>query len=50
MTRAKDYLLNTELPVLDIAEIIGYNSPTHFSRVFRSTYGCSPQEYRKTNA
>ena len=50
MTRAKDYLLNTELPVLAIAEIIGYNSPTHFSRVFRSTYGCSPQEYRKTNA
>ena len=49
MTRARDYLLNTELPVQDIAEIVGYNSPDHFSRVFRSTYGCSPQEYRKTS-
>ena len=49
MTRAKDYLLNTELPVLDIAEIVGYNSADHFSRVFRSTFGSSPQEYRKTN-
>ena len=49
MTRARDYLLNTELPVQDIAEIVGYNSADHFSRVFRSTYACSPQEYRRTN-
>ena len=49
MTRAKDYLLNPELPVLDIAEIVGYNSPDHFSRVFRSSFGCSPQEFRRTN-
>ena len=47
MTRAREYLLNTELPVLDIAEIVGYNSGDHFSRVFRTTYGCSPQEYRR---
>lgn len=49
MTRARDYLLNTELPVLDIAEIVGYHSSDHFSRVFRGTYGCSPLEYRRTN-
>lgn len=50
MSRARDYLLNTDLPVLEIAEIVGYNSADHFSRVFRSTYSCSPQEYRRTNA
>ena len=49
MTRARDYLLNTELPVLDIAEIVGYNSADHFSRVFRGTYHCSPQEYRRSH-
>lgn len=50
MTRAKDYLINTSLPVRDIADILGYHSADHFSRVFRSTYGCSPHEYRCENA
>ena len=31
----------------EIAERIGYNSADHFSRVFRSAYKMSPQEYRK---
>ena len=47
MSRASDYLLNTELPVFEIAEIVGYNSADHFTRTFRSTFGCSPQEYRR---
>ncbi|MBQ9009577.1 MAG: AraC family transcriptional regulator [Clostridia bacterium] len=50
MSRARDYLLNTDLPVTDIADIVGYNSSDHFSRVFRSTFDCSPREYRRTNA
>lgn len=44
---AVDYLLNTNLKVGEIAEQIGYNSADHFSRVFRTTYKTSPQEYRK---
>lgn len=46
---AVDYLVNTNLKVSEIAERIGYNSADHFSRVFRSTYKMSPQEYRKQN-
>ena len=49
MSRAADYLLNTELPVFEIAEIVGYNSADHFSRVFRGSFHCSPQEYRRTH-
>lgn len=49
MSRATEYLLNTELPVFEIAEIVGYHSADHFARVFRGTFGCSPQEYRKTH-
>ena len=46
---AVDYLLNTSLKISEIAEQIGYNSADHFSRVFRTTYKMSPQEYRKQN-
>ena len=49
MSRAADYLLNTELPVFKIAEIVGYNSADHFGRVFRGSFHCSPQEYRRTH-
>ena len=49
MSRATQYLLNTELPIAEIAEIIGYHSADHFSRVFRGSFGCSPQEYRRTH-
>ena len=33
----------------EIAEIVGYHSADHFSRVFRSQFCCSPQEYRRTH-
>lgn len=49
MADAVDYLVNTNLKVSDIAEQIGYHSADHFSRVFRSTYKISPQEYKKRN-
>ena len=49
MSRASEYLLNTELPIFEIAEIVGYHSADHFARVFRGSFGCSPQEYRRTH-
>lgn len=47
MTDAVDYLCNTNLKINEIAEKVGYNSSDHFSRVFRTTYKVSPQQYRK---
>ncbi|MDO4337363.1 MAG: AraC family transcriptional regulator [Eubacteriales bacterium] len=47
MADAVSYLTNTKMTVSAIAECIGYNSADHFSRVFRSTYKISPQEYRR---
>lgn len=44
---AKNYLLNTSKKVGEIAELVGYNSADHFSRVFRSVYHESPASYRK---
>lgn len=50
MADAVSYLTNTNMKVSEIAEQVGYNSADHFSRVFRSTYKVSPQEYRKNHA
>lgn len=47
MADAVSYLTNTRMKINEIAECIGYNSADHFSRVFRSEYKMSPQEYRK---
>lgn len=49
MSEATDYLVNTNLKIGEIAERVGYHSADHFSRVFRTTYRMSPQEYRKQN-
>lgn len=49
LSDAVDYLTNTNIKISEIAEHIGYNSADHFSRVFRTTYLMSPQEYRKVN-
>ena len=47
MADAVSYLTNTQMKIGEIAENVGYNSADHFSRVFRTTYQMSPQEYRK---
>ena len=33
--------------VTTICYDLGYTSPSHFSRRFRRSYGCSPSEYRQ---
>ena len=45
-----DYLTNTQSEDRRDCRKVGYNSADHFSRVFRSTYKMSPQEYRKQNS
>ena len=44
-------LLQTgELPVLEAALAVGYNSLSSFHRQFRRIYGCSPTEYLRRTA
>lgn len=40
-------LRETELPVTDIAYRVGYQSVTHFGRVFKKAKAVSPQSYRR---
>ena len=44
---AEALLQNTQYNINEIAQIIGYDNPLYFSRVFQKTKGISPSEYRK---
>ena len=43
---AKNLLLNPNLRVSEIAYEVGFQSLTHFNRVFKKVIGQSPTEYR----
>ena len=47
---AQSLLKNTALNVTLIAEKVGYESLTHFGRVFKASTGLSPLKYRKDTA
>ena len=47
LNQAKHYLINTNMKILDICELVGYNNPEHFSRMFKERYGKSPNQYRE---
>lgn len=45
--KAADLLENTQLLIQEISCYVGYEDTNYFARVFRNTYGLSPQDYRK---
>lgn len=47
LERVKNLLQHTRLSVLEIANSVGYESPSHLALVFRRVLGCSPDEFRR---
>jgi LacI family transcriptional regulator len=48
LQRAKEYLLETELPVADVAARTGFNTAQYFNNVFRRATGLTPLNYRRS--
>ncbi len=46
LNKAAELLAETQLTVAEIAEMMGYQDPFHFSRRFKTVMGYSPQQYR----
>ncbi len=46
MDRAKQLLLNTAMPLVEIAYSLGYKQYSYFSRVFKNEVGVSPASFR----
>lgn len=47
-TEAKRLLTETSIPIIEVALNVGYNTVSHFNRIFKKIEDCSPMEYRKT--
>lgn len=50
LEKAKTLLLNTNLPVGEIAFEIGFNDPQYFTRLFTKNIGLNPSEYRQEHS
>lgn len=49
LERARELLVETDLPVSAVAERSGFASPEYFTSVFRPEFGLTPLQYRKHN-
>lgn len=45
---ARDLMMETELPIGEIAERAGFSDPFYFSRCFRKHFGIVPSVYRQS--
>jgi AraC-like DNA-binding protein len=46
MAEARSLLVETELPVGEVARRVGMADPGYFSRMFRRAHGTSPRSWR----
>lgn len=47
---SKEWVVNTNLTISQIADELGFQYSQHFSRVFKKNVGCTPLEYRRAQA
>lgn len=50
LARAATLIHSTNLPIGEIAMMLGFHSPSHFSNYFKQATGVSPAQYRKNSA
>lgn len=46
MAKAKELVTESQVPVSQLYQYVGYNNPASFRRVFKKTFGVSPKEMR----
>ncbi len=46
--KSKNYLLNTDIPLIDIAGMCGFEDQSYFSKVFKKYSGNSPGKFRES--
>jgi transcriptional regulator GlxA family with amidase domain len=50
LRRARELLLQTAMPIMDVTTACGFQSPPHFSKCYRNQFGYPPSAERKINA
>ena len=49
LTKSMELLLNTDLPIIEIALSVGFGSASYYTETFRKWMGKTPSEFRKGN-
>ncbi|MFT3982785.1 MAG: AraC family transcriptional regulator [Lachnospiraceae bacterium] len=49
MNKAKQLLVNPDIPIQHVAYSVGYPDPYAFSKIFKQAFGISPSQYRSTH-
>lgn len=49
LDHVKEEIIDTNIPINEIAEKSGYNSPAYFCEAFKKKFGMSPSQYRKND-
>ncbi|WP_046214333.1 response regulator [Paenibacillus wulumuqiensis] len=47
MEESRELLTSTDLRRYEVADKVGYESPEHFSKIFKKYYGISPSEFKQ---
>lgn len=50
MAQARWLLRDTDLPIVEVAQAVGYENTGHFYRLFEKETGLSPRRYREANS
>ena len=50
MLKAKEQLINSNNSIREVAELVGYYSTRHFTKLFKEFFGVYPSEFRKNAA
>ena len=50
LQRARNLLMQTDMPVIEVALACGFASPSHFSKCYRAQYGSTPYRERGAQA
>lgn len=47
LTKAKEFLVQTTMPITQICEEIGYDNISYFYRIFKNKYGATPKQFQE---
>ena len=49
LKKARSLLISSDISVADVCYTVGFENPTHFTRLFKEKYGIAPSKFSKQN-
>lgn len=49
LEEAKNLLLASDMNIIEVANLVGFNNAAYFTKLFRTKFGCTPKNFRLQN-